>query len=235
MLKEAKGFIAGVLVCAAATGTVAFSKTAKETITAAYNNIKIIVDGILVETKDVNGNSVEPFIYNGTTYLPVRAVGEALGKTVSWDGETQTVYLGEKPGDKQYLMDICPPYDDDGKGQYKAYKSEENKHFVMGGKKYTNGFTTSAYYGDDGFVLINLNGEYSKLEFDVGHVDDEVMNDTTLVIYKDGERFGEYDLVADALPQRVSLPVKGCLQVKFVVTSLGGNNADWGFGDIVVE
>ena len=34
-----------------------------------------------------------------------------IGKTVTWDGATQSVYLGEKPGDVQYLMDVCPPYD----------------------------------------------------------------------------------------------------------------------------
>ena len=36
---------------------------------------------------------MEPFIYEGTTYLPVRAVSEALGKNVSWDSETKTVMV----------------------------------------------------------------------------------------------------------------------------------------------
>ena len=29
--------------------------------------------------------ATEGFIYDGTTYLPVRAVSEAVGKAVSWD------------------------------------------------------------------------------------------------------------------------------------------------------
>jgi hypothetical protein len=32
---------------------------------------------------------------DGTTYLPVRAVASALGLAVEWDGETNTVRLGE--------------------------------------------------------------------------------------------------------------------------------------------
>ena len=48
-----------------------------------YDNIKIFMDGEEVTPKDGNGQSVEPFIYNGTTYLPVRAVSNAIGKEVS--------------------------------------------------------------------------------------------------------------------------------------------------------
>lgn len=41
-------------------------------------------------------SNVEPFIYNGTTYLPVRAVAEALGEKVEYDKNSSTVYIGEK-------------------------------------------------------------------------------------------------------------------------------------------
>jgi hypothetical protein len=69
----------------------------KKNIEATFNNIQLVIDGTKIVPKDANGNIVEPFIYNGSTYLPVRAVGEAIGKTVEWDPATQTVYLGEKP------------------------------------------------------------------------------------------------------------------------------------------
>jgi len=73
-----------------------FAKSVKKNIEVTYNNIQIVIDGVKITPKDANGNIVEPFIYNGTTYLPVRAVGEAIGKKVEWDAATQTVYLGEK-------------------------------------------------------------------------------------------------------------------------------------------
>lgn len=58
-----------------------------------YNNIKIKINGKEIEPKDSNGNVVEPFTISGTTYLPVRAVSEALGKNVGWNGETKTVFI----------------------------------------------------------------------------------------------------------------------------------------------
>lgn len=80
--------IASLVLC---SGTVAFAKVANMSIPVSYNNIKVVVDGKQLST------SKEPFTYEGTTYLPIRAVAEAVGKDVTWDGATKTVYLGAVP------------------------------------------------------------------------------------------------------------------------------------------
>jgi hypothetical protein len=72
-------------------GAAAVSSTA--TIDVEYRNIKLVVDGASFVAKDVNGSIVEPFIHDGTTYMPVRAVSQALNRVVTWDGETDTVYI----------------------------------------------------------------------------------------------------------------------------------------------
>jgi len=66
-------------------------------ITANYNDIKIVIDGDLITPKDATGKVVEPFIVNGTTYLPVRAMCEAIGKKVEWEGKTNTVFVYTVP------------------------------------------------------------------------------------------------------------------------------------------
>ena len=66
-----------------------------QTISIEYNDIKVTLDGKPVELKDATGKTVEPFTYKGTTYLPVRAVADLLGVDVKWDGDTNTIYLGE--------------------------------------------------------------------------------------------------------------------------------------------
>ncbi|MBE6623272.1 MAG: copper amine oxidase N-terminal domain-containing protein [Ruminococcaceae bacterium] len=55
---------------------------------ANSNNIEIYVDGVAVQNMDV-----KPFIENGRTLVPVRAVAEAMGAEVLWNQETQTVSL----------------------------------------------------------------------------------------------------------------------------------------------
>lgn len=58
-----------------------------------YRDITIILDGASLSPADAAGNPVEPFLLDGTTYLPVRAISEALNLTVTWDDATSTVIL----------------------------------------------------------------------------------------------------------------------------------------------
>ncbi len=76
-----------LLVCiampaAAATGT--------KTLKATYSNIKIIVNGKVINTAE------EPFVVNGVTYVPLRVVSSALGAQVDWDGQNKYVIINTK-------------------------------------------------------------------------------------------------------------------------------------------
>ncbi|MCL2095573.1 MAG: stalk domain-containing protein [Oscillospiraceae bacterium] len=99
MKQRIQGIIIGVLITVIVISSISLVSAAARTVAANlnYNDIKIVIDGELITPKDASGNVVEPFIYNGTTFLPVRAVGAAFGKEIGWDGDTQTVYIGERP------------------------------------------------------------------------------------------------------------------------------------------
>ena len=95
MKKYVIGFATGLLVGTMTVG--AFAATGSQNIRATYKDIKVAVNNTVVSLKDAQGRTVEPFVYNGTTYLPVRGVATALGQQVSWDASTNTVYVGEQP------------------------------------------------------------------------------------------------------------------------------------------
>ena len=99
MFKRVQGLIVGILIGIIMTGGLTFAKQGSEMIEAMYSDVKIYIDEKKIDPKDANGNTVEPFICDGTTYLPVRAVGEAFGKVVAWDGSTNSVYVGLSPDD----------------------------------------------------------------------------------------------------------------------------------------
>lgn len=100
--QRAKDVAKGVIIATLVVGVMptAFAKVGGVTIPVNYNNIKIVVDGKEVKTDK------EPFTYEGTTYLPVRAVGEAVGKEVKWDSATQTVTLS---GGEQTEAEVKKP------------------------------------------------------------------------------------------------------------------------------
>lgn len=84
------GFLSAVLLLALATSAMAaYQKQA----TLDYSGIQITLNGNKIDPVDANGNPVEPFAISGTTYLPVRAISNALGLGVEWEPATQTVKL----------------------------------------------------------------------------------------------------------------------------------------------
>ena len=88
--------IGTVIGCAVVVASTAYATVGSRTAELFYNNIKIMLNGKEVVPTDGNGNTIEPFIIDGTTYLPVRGVASALGLDVGWDAETSTVVLTDK-------------------------------------------------------------------------------------------------------------------------------------------
>lgn len=56
--------------------------------------IKVYVNDKQIVPTDVNSKTVDVLLYKGTTYLPVRAVANALDQSVAWDGASYSVYIG---------------------------------------------------------------------------------------------------------------------------------------------
>lgn len=59
----------------------------------------LVIDGAVQTFKDASGNTIRPLLYDGTTYLPLRAIGQMMGKSVDWNGNTNTVTLGAGSSD----------------------------------------------------------------------------------------------------------------------------------------
>ena len=76
---------------------------------AADTHRTIDVDANLM-TVYVNGQKVEAdnFVYNGTTYLPIRAVSEALGNDVDYDPNTQSAIISS--GDLPKIIQTADLY-----------------------------------------------------------------------------------------------------------------------------
>ncbi|MCA0754891.1 copper amine oxidase N-terminal domain-containing protein [Paenibacillus sp. N4] len=82
-----------LMITSAAAG--AYGATNLQAIKANLNlGLKFKIDGEGWTPKDAKGKNVYAITYNGTTYLPIRTAGEALGVDVGWDGANNTVWLG---------------------------------------------------------------------------------------------------------------------------------------------
>ena len=78
------GAATALLLTSLLTGALAYTGTRTAQLT--YSDIKVALDGEILDLADATGAEVEPFAINGTTYLPVRAISQALGFQVAWNG-----------------------------------------------------------------------------------------------------------------------------------------------------
>ena len=104
-----KGFGSALLLVAMVTALGVTATAASRSI-EVEDGIGISINGAKFTPRDADGKKVPVFLYNGTTYAPIRAVCEAAGMEVSYDSATDTVELvtadrvaSQKPDSSSYI------------------------------------------------------------------------------------------------------------------------------------
>ncbi len=107
-----------VLLCAVSmiTGAVAVG-VVQEVKAQLRQDFTVKIDGEVREFKNAQGKTVYPILYEGTTYLPVRAIGEIMGKTAYWNEEAKTIELKDAPASEPTVTDADVIITDQGSGK----------------------------------------------------------------------------------------------------------------------
>ena len=173
-------FSSGLLTASAFTGT--------RKLDAYFNNIKVIVDGREVDLRDANGEPVEPFIVNGSTYLPVRGVVNAItGVTVAleWDPIGYRVLIGDCKTGKVGIQEFV-----NVSGQRVGRSNSEGSFSFI-----NRGVTINPYnyfgslFSSNETHVIALEGRYARI---TGTVARPGVGENPLKIYGDDVLLGEY-------------------------------------------
>ncbi|MHA7963727.1 stalk domain-containing protein [Paenibacillus sp. CAU 1782] len=137
---------AGALILTSAAAG-AYGATNLQAIKANLNlGLQFKLNGESWIPKDAKGKNVYPITYNGTTYLPIRSAGEALGVEVGWEASNNTVWLGE--GARRA---------EEGKPQVE-FQSYRDYEFLIdiNGNKYLNSYISSAEIDRDGKLYVPM-------------------------------------------------------------------------------
>lgn len=238
-----KGFAAGTLVTVLTLGTILPSSAATmKEIKVAMGGIKIYVDGNLKKPTDVNGNVVEPMIYDGTTYLPVRALtGMLTDKEVAWDQESQTVYIGQRPdvGVKSVPIDEVEMYDafDNRIENSKQYLyTGKDAQFTVLGDTYSP-FNRMRLSGM-GYRVYKLDSNYDSIHgkfiipFDrLGTYAESTLQFYNVDQYGEETLIKEYSTKAGDAAIDVDVNLQGC---NFLKICLGDENYECAFYDVTL-
>ena len=122
----------------------------------------------------------------------------------------------------QNFIEICQPYESEG---YSAPTS-----FQMNGKSYANGFVLSGTDYNGNYALFNLEGKYSYMEFDLGHIDGDNMYDGAYNIYLDGKYSETIQISAESMVTHFEINLNNANQLKIVVCHPNTYIWDVGYG-----
>lgn len=145
MKKRFLSFAAGALTALLISATTVTALAASGAIRIEVSPISVLVDGEVFQPKDAKGNDVIVFTYNGTTYAPLRALAEAYGLEVGYDGERNIATVNSWPTQTQ------APITDTG---YAGFE----KQWTVKEKPVTN-------YGNEKIFTVTYSGDLSRSEF----------------------------------------------------------------------
>lgn len=231
-VRDGKNMLLGGILALTMVNGSALATTVSEFIEVSYIGITVYINGIKTPVKDTTGAETEPFVHNGTTYVPLAFISQSLGEPVQWDGTTNSIYIGQSATSNNYLLDVCPPYQVNGN----TSSTDGTAVFKMAGKTYTNGYSSKLYNNVESEVLFNLDGKYDSFDYIFGHVDDADTGSGTAYIYLDGKLAKEFDFAADKLPEQQHIDLNGALQMKIVLKAGGYyNTSTYGFAEMIVK
>lgn len=164
--------------------------------------------------------SAKRVVENALTVLPDNAELKELENNV--EDSTPT-----------YLLDVVKPYE-----TLRTYKEFVNgETFKMGGTSFTNGFQFSdvgILCSGNGKASFNLDGKYSKLNFQLGTVDGMGAVTNNLLVYCDGVLENEYTITGGELPKKYSIDITGVKQLTFIINGKA-DGCTYGFANVTVS
>ncbi|MCM3702994.1 stalk domain-containing protein [Paenibacillus macerans] len=148
-----------------------FAANATKTLKAVYSNIKLVYNGQTISSS----SGQEPFMVNGTTYVPIRMAGEALGKSLVWDGTNKIVNISDTSSSDAQVIEMLRNQITDLNNQLNSAKTElTTANSTIASKDST---ITSLQSEINSLKKDNKSGSLSSLEDDL---DDDHENDYDL-------------------------------------------------------
>lgn len=187
--------------------------------------VNFYVDDKKLTPKDSNGNPIEAFLYNGTTYLPVRVVSEALDIPIQWENDTKSVYIGKHTGDKPAMwISEINHFDIDGHWDInktiKDNLGNEHPHSLAV-------WSVPALGGHPAKIAYYLNRNYTQLTglyYQKFENRSSSSDKTTLEIYADNEKVWEATVGPGIMPVEINLNVKNVSVIEFRYKAFSGTS-----------
>ncbi|MCZ1268615.1 stalk domain-containing protein [Paenibacillus tundrae] len=226
MKDKLKGLLIGVGIGSLITGATAFAAGGKM-IEVFYSVKDIKVDQI---SKIAEGD-MQPFLYKGSTFVPLAFVSDALGQPVKWDAKNKTVLIGEN-GDEivSYPGKDIKPIETQSGSYFNSHSVEYGGESIKdnNGHEHVNYHTYVFSANSDNWIYnnYNLNGEYKSFLAKVGLLEryKNSLNSVTLTVSVDGKKAYTREFKAGDVSVEIKIDLEKAANLQFKVSTENGSD-----------
>lgn len=112
---------------------------------------------------------------------------------------------------------------------YTVYDNKELEFFTMMGREYYQGVLGNNSY-DEKIALYNLDGDFTSVSFEVGHLDNASTKSAKLHVYTDNDLVKTVELTGEMTTQTITINTVNVQQLKFAGTS---NYGRYGIANVI--
>lgn len=219
-----KKFISGFLTATVLLTSVTVFASGGRMIEVFDNVKKIVVNKVNQPFSKENA----PFIYNGTTYVPLKFVADALGEPVDWDGKTGTLYIGQTENNNANYWDrdikhmsaieqeeIQYSYNDSNK----VVKDNLNNEYVNYLKISTDTFSSPPNLRK---IEFPLNGQFKEFKAKLAPTNENLDTKGILQfkVYVDDKEIYKTEIKNGDMPKDININVAGGNKIAFELTTI---------------
>lgn len=205
MKKNVLVFLSGLLIgMMLFGGTFVLASDGGKNILAKYSNIKIVVNGKLVQSQ------LEPFTYNDRVFVPLRAVAEALNQQVGWEDNTVIITGGNSPKSLS-IQDLFIPANN-------GLKYSVNSKMMVNEKEYKKGFYVSPTDKLAECKFTTVSSGLKQLTGSIAMDDESKGSESVYVtVFVNDKKVEKMELKKGEEPKPLSVNLNGAGDIKFVV------------------
>lgn len=151
---------------------------------------------------------------NDRLYISEQAISLLCDKPIKYSRPDNILFSNDLEEDTSIMVNLLDTnilYDGEN---YTIYKPSNGNSFSIGGVKYTSGFDINTSGGNQGYVLFNLNNEYSLISFDTGRIDGTDKQDITLDVFLNDEFYETYNISSDTPITHIEIPLNYASNMK---------------------
>lgn len=186
------------------------------------SSIKYKLNGNDFVPKNADGSVMDTLMYNGRSYVPLRAVADALKVAVDWDGVTSTIILGKREGKGVSLLDLKPQLGtNQNASNYFIASTVDKDNLTFKGESdvvFSFGINSQSSRDDSCYIYFNTGKKFQTLKFTTWTTD----SDGRMIIYDNTTRteLKRFDVAKNELKE-IEVDIGG---IEKIDISFGGYN-----------